>query len=123
MKKILLMLALSASMLIASDATGKWSGSFAMTVDGETHDDTAFLDLKQEGSKITGVAGPNTERARPIKMGNIAGNKIKLEVPGPNDATFHFDLTMDGDQMTGDAKSDSEEHKVSGKLNLKREKL
>src|SRR5437588_3147642 len=79
MKRILLALICSAGLAAAADATGKWSGSFAVTADGETRDSTIFLKLKQEGTKITGQAGPNSEQVNEIKVGTIEGNKIKLE--------------------------------------------
>src|SRR5207244_731255 len=108
--KLLCVLALTAISLFA-DVTGKWSGSFNMTRDGETKDDTAFLDLKQTGDKITGTAGPNAEKQMPIRAGSIEGNTIKFEVePEGDDPVIYISLVVDGDHMTGDAKAENSEH-------------
>ncbi len=122
MTRILLALICFAGLAAAADATGKWSGSFVVTLDGETRDSTAFLDLKQEGTKITGQAGPNSERLNAIKVGTIEGNKIKLEVPQENGPTIHFELTINGDQITGEAKGEGDGRKMSAKVDVKREK-
>src|SRR5262249_55725739 len=80
MTRILCCLFLSVACLLA-DVSGKWSGSFDITgPDGQTKPDTAFLNLKQDGNKITGTAGPNEEKQFDIKTGSISGNKIALEV-------------------------------------------
>jgi hypothetical protein len=120
--KILWVLALSAASLFA-DVTGKWSGSFEVTVDGETKPDTAVLNLKQAGNKITGTAGPNEEKQMTIRAGAIDGNTITLEVePDESDhPVIHLTLVVDGDHMTGSAKADSDEHKMTAKVDLKRE--
>jgi hypothetical protein len=121
--KILWVIALSAVSLFA-DVTGKWSGSFDITVDGEAKADTAVLNLKQAGDKITGTAGPNEEKQMTIRAGSIEGNTITLEVEPDEDdhPVIHLTLVVDGDHMTGSAKADSQEHKMTAKLDLKREK-
>jgi hypothetical protein len=120
--KILWVIALSAVSLFA-DVTGKWSGSFDVTVNGETKADTAVLNLKQAGTKITGTAGPNEEKQMRIRSGSIDGNTLTLEV-GPDDndhPVIYLTLVVDGDHMTGNAKAGTEEHKMTAKLDLKRE--
>ena len=120
--KLLCALALFAVSLFA-DVTGKWSGSFEMTRDGESKSDTALLELKQTGNKITGTAGPNAEKQMPIRAGSIDGNTIKIEVEQDgDDPIIYISLVVDGDHMTGDAKADSSEHKMTAKMDLKREK-
>jgi hypothetical protein len=120
--KIIWVLALSAVSLFA-DVTGKWSGSFEITIDGETKPDTAVLNLKQAGTKITGTAGPNEEKQMTIREGSIDGDKIKLEVEAEDDdhPVIYLTLTVDGDHMTGTAKAEKEERKMSAKLDLKRQ--
>jgi len=120
--KILWVVALSAVSLFA-DVTGKWSGSFDVTVDGETKADTALLNLKQAGTKITGTAGPNEEKQMTIRAGSIDGNTLTLEVePDDNDhPVIYLTLVVDGDHMTGSAKAENQEHKMTAKLDLKRE--
>lgn len=123
MHKFFLALALTAFAAFGADATGKWSGSFIITMEGQTRDDVAYMVLTQEGAKITGTVGPNAERQWPIKTGTIDGNKIKLQVvptEGPTVATF--DLTLDGDRMTGDCVAEGEGRKMTAKVDVKREK-
>ena len=121
--KILWAVALTAVSLFA-DVTGKWSGSFDVTVDGETKADTALLNLKQTGNKITGTAGPNEEKQMRIRAGSIDGDTITLEVEGDEDdhPVVFLTLVVDGDHMTGTAKADNEEHKFTAKVDLKRQK-
>jgi hypothetical protein len=101
MKAVLLavVLAVAAS---AADLTGAWSGTFTITMpDGKTSDDTVHLVLKQNGSTITGTAGPNAEQQVPIAKGTITGNKVMLEVPVP-DGMFKFDVALEGEHLKGD---------------------
>jgi len=120
--KILWVIALSAVSLFA-DVTGKWSGSFDVTVDGETKADTALLNLKQTGNKITGTAGPNEDKQMRIRAGSIEGNTVTLEVEGDEDdhPVVYLTLVVDGDHMTGSAKADSPDHKMTAKVDVKRE--
>ena len=72
MKKLVSLLLLSAWVLGASDLTGKWSGSFDITnASGETKADTAYLDLKEQDGKVTGTAGPNSEKQWPLRNGKL----------------------------------------------------
>ena len=80
MKRTVCCLLLSVVSLFA-DVSGKWSGSFDITgPDGEVKSDTAFLNLKQDGAKISGTAGPTEEHQMDIKTGKIEGDKIALEI-------------------------------------------
>ena len=76
--RFLLALAITAVSLLATDVSGKWSGSFDPTVDGETHNDSALLILKQDGDKITGTAGPNEEKQFEIRKASLDGNTLKI---------------------------------------------
>jgi hypothetical protein len=122
MTRYLWVLALAAAIAWGADVTGKWSGSFQMTRDGEVRDETAWLVLKQDGARITGTAGPDQEKQFPIKAGSIEGDVIKLEVAAEH-GTIFLDLKVDGDRITGDARGEnSEGDKLTAKLDLKRQK-
>jgi hypothetical protein len=59
--------------------------------------------LKQEGTKFTGTLGPDANRQNPIVEGIIKDNKITLKLmPQPN-RTMTFELTVNGDKLTGTA--------------------
>jgi len=80
------------------------------------------LNLKQTGNKITGPAGPNEDKQRTIRAGSIDGNKVTLEVEQEgDDPVIYMTLVVDGDHMTGSAKAEKEEHKMSAKIDIKRQ--
>ena len=94
MKTLLGCLLLFSFTLSAADVTGKCTGSFDITgPDGETKQDHAFMNLKQNGDEITGTAGPNEERQWPISKGKIEGDKITFEVQ-TDEPILKFDLRL-----------------------------
>lgn len=106
-----------------ADVSGKWSGSFNVTgPDGETKADTAFLNLKQDGGKITGTAGPNEEKQFDIKTGTIEGSKIALEVVMEDGGVLTFDLALADEHIKGDVKGQMGDEKMSAKLDVTRVK-
>jgi len=112
-------LALAAS---AADLTGAWSGTFTITTpDGKTSDDTVHLVLKQNGSTITGTAGPNAEQQVPITKGTITGNKVVLEVPVP-DGMFKFDVALEGEHLKGDVTRTAGGESMKAKMDATRVK-
>jgi hypothetical protein len=122
MKRIVCCLLLSVVSLFA-DVSGKWSGSFDITgPDGETKSDTAFLNLKQEGSKISGTAGPNEEHQMDIKTGKIEGDKIAIEVVLEDGNLLTMDLVLAEDHIKGNAKGDMNGEKMTAKLDVTRVK-
>ena len=121
MKAVLLavVLVLAAS---AADLTGTWSGTFTITMpDGKTSDDTVHLVLKQNGSTITGTAGPNAEQQVPIAKGTITGNKVMLEVPVP-DGMFKFDVALEGEHLKGDVTRTAGGESMKAKMDATRVK-
>jgi hypothetical protein len=124
MKSLICALALSALSLFGADVTGKWSGTFEVSHDGEKRSAGALMVLKQEGGKITGTVGPTAEQQFPIKTGTIEGSKVQLEVvPDQGPALVKFDLTLDGDDhMAGDLSGEGGEGTLTGKIDVKREK-
>jgi len=105
MKLFLFLLLAAALVLSAADAnvTGKWSGTFSLTrPDGTNDDGTAYAVLKQNGSQITGTAGPDEEHQWPVEKGSVSGSKVTFEVKSTEDGTlFKCDLTLDGDHLRG----------------------
>jgi len=97
---LVLALTLSAS---AADLTGTWSGSLKITgPDGQVEDDTIHLVLKQDGTKITGTAGPNADRQMPIEKGTVDGGKVTMEVAVGQGGVFKFELALDAEHLKGD---------------------
>ena len=121
MSKLLFALAFAALAVFGANVTGKWSGSFIETTEGQAKNDTAYMVLTQNGSNITGSVGPRADHQLPIKTGTIDGNKVKLEVVPPGDPVIVFELTLDGDRMTGEAHGESDGQKKTAKVDVKRE--
>jgi hypothetical protein len=124
MRLLICALALSALTAFGADVSGKWSGTLEITHDGEAKNSTAFLILKQDGTKISGSIGQTAEKQYPIRDGSIEGDKILLEVvPDQGPPLVKFALKLDGDDhITGDMNAESDEGKISAKIDVKREK-
>ena len=94
-----MVLALAAS---AADVSGTWSGTLNVTgPDGQIHNDTVHMILKQDGAKVTGTAGPSAGEQMAIEKGAVEGNKVTMEVPLPQ-GSFKFDIALEGDHLRGD---------------------
>jgi len=122
MKKLMATLLLTAFALTAGELTGKWSGKFDITnSNGEIKADEAYLELKVDGAKVTGTAGPNEGEQWPIKNGKLENGKLTFEVAMEDGGTIAFDLVFDGDTIRGNANGTGNGgEKMSAKVDLKR---
>ncbi len=105
MKRLLLVLLFSALALAADDVnvTGTWAGKAVLTgPDGQSRDSGAFMIFKQEGTTLSGTAGPSEERQVPIEKGKVEGSKVSFAVSG-DDATFNFTMILENDRLKGEA--------------------
>lgn len=114
--KHLVVLLFAAASLIAADATGKWSGT--MTPDGR-EPGPAHLALTQEGSKLTGTAGPNPGEQHPIQNGKAEGGVLTFEV-ATGDHVMTFVLKHQGDEIAGDIRRERDGGTQTAKLAVKR---
>jgi hypothetical protein len=108
------------SIAMASDLTGKWSGSFQITrSDGETKDSQVFMELKQTGAQLTGTAGPNAGKQWPIQNGKIDGDKLSFEVQsdGP---LIKFELTLSNEHLKGEAKAEQDGQSMKAAVDIQR---
>lgn len=104
----------------ASEITGKWSGTFLIsTSDGNTKDDMAFMDLKQNGTELTGTAGPNPEKQYTIVKGKVEGNKITFEAQA-DETVIKFDLTLVEGHLKGEAKAEKDGRSMKAVIDLQR---
>jgi hypothetical protein len=117
--KYILLLTIAAAALFASDATGKWTGTFTTSESGEDH--TALLVLKQEGAKLTGTAGPDANEQHEIANGRVENGNITFDVP-TEDSVMKFVLKLEGDEIKGDISRERDGQKQTAKLAVKREK-
>jgi len=115
MRKLLILL-VAATGLLASDATGTWTGTF--TPDGEDAR-PAHLVLKQEGTVLTGTAGPNSEDQREIAKGKVEGGVVTFEV-ALKDTTMKFVLHLEGDELTGEISREYEGQHQTAKVAVRR---
>jgi len=114
-----LVLLFSLNTIAAEDLTGKWAGSFIMTLDGETRDDVAYMELKQNGTELTGTAGPNVDKQWNIQKGKVEGNKVTFEVQ-TEEPLIQFELELVNGHLKGNAKAAHDGKTMSAVLDLER---
>jgi hypothetical protein len=88
MKMLICLLLLTGLTLSAGELTGKWSGKFDITTEeGELKNDSAVMNLKLDGGKVSGTAGPNEDQQWAIRNGKLEAGKLTFEVvpEGDND--------------------------------------
>jgi hypothetical protein len=113
-------LLLSAVSLLAADVTGKWRGSLEFVNDnGETRKGSAYMILKQEGSAVTGTAGPNETESHQLRNGRFENNKFTFTV-STDETNLKGELTLEGDELKGQVTREDGSGRTI-KLALKRE--
>ncbi len=126
MKTLICLLLLTGLTLSAGELAGKWSGKFDITTaDGEPKPDSAVMNLKVDGTKVTGTAGPNEDQQWTIRNGKLEAGKLTFDVVlegnGDDKGTLVFDLVFDGETIRGSAVGTSPGgEKMSAKVDLKR---
>jgi hypothetical protein len=127
MKTLICLLLLTGLTLSAGELSGKWTGKFDIaTADGETKPDSAILNLKVDGAKVTGSAGPNEDQQWTIRNGKLEAGKLTFDVvmegdSGDDKGSLVFDLVFDGDTIRGSATGIGHDgDKMSAKVDLKR---
>jgi phage gp45-like len=119
MSAIALAAALTLTLLAAEDLSGKWSGSFNITMDGETKNEAIYLNLTHKGTEITGTAGPSAEEQWPILNGKIEGAKVTFDVQADR-PLVKFDLTLTDGHLKGNAKAEVEGKSFSAVVDAQR---
>ena len=109
---------------MAANLTGHWSGQVEISApDGTVQTQAAFLDLKQEGDKVTGSGGTEPGESLPLENVQFDGNRLSFKVTGPDGREYKSNVTLaDKDRLEGKlnfAMQDGTE--VTCKLTLKRE--
>lgn len=108
----------------AADVTGRWSGTFTSAgADGQSHESGALLIFKQNGSEVTGTAGPDENQQWEITSGKVDGNKITAEARSPNGGLAKFELVLADEHLKGEvAISFPDRQGLQGKLDVARAK-
>lgn len=122
MKKFLPALLLTALAAFGADVTGKYTGTVEFqNHDGESHKGEAYMDLKQDGDKLTGVAGPNDSETFPIANGKVDGETLTFEVAPHGPAlTMKMVLKHDNGKLKGEATAERDGVKMKALFELTR---
>ena len=121
MKGILSSLVLFAMSLSGADLTGKWSGTYDVTIsDGDTMQGRVYLVLACNGSDVTGTIGPDEQQQSQITKGKLEGDRITFETQteGP---LMRFDLRLEDNHIRGEGRGDLEGTKIRAKIDLARQ--
>ncbi len=119
--KTILLLAFAAASLFAADATGKWIGTLTPVGEGGGSGGPALLILKQDGTKLTGTAGPDASEQHDIQNGKAENGNLTFDLPaGPG--VMKFALKQTGEEIKGDITAEREGQKRSATLVVKRDK-
>ena len=129
-----LLVLLSPAVFAAEDFTGKWGGSFVITMDGQPpKDDVAHMVItKHTATEFTGTIGPNPDQQWPILKSKVVTVKeqgkdvikITFEVQAEDGGgpTLAFNLTHDNGHLKGSAKAEQDGHTMSAAIDLTRVK-
>jgi len=102
-------LALAALLIFTSNnLTGVWTGEMK---DAEGGNGSAYLQLTQDGTHITGSIRASKDHAWPIKDATFADNHLTFHVTSTDPenketSAWTFDLKVEGDRMTAQLKED-----------------
>jgi len=108
----------------AADLSGHWPGQAELTTqDGTQHLMPAYLDLKQEGTTVTGSGGTQEGSSLPLEDVQFDGKTLSFKVTGPDGRIYKSTLTLvSADQLEGKLEFSIEDGTaLSAKLTLKRE--
>ena len=133
MKKLALVLPLAFALFVvlpvaaAEDFTGKWSGSFTGTMDGQQHTEPFVLNMVHKGATLTGTIGPSAEQQWELENGKVDGNNVAFEVQaGGGDSAggprMKFALVFADGHLKGDLTAEKEGQKLTAKVDATRAK-
>jgi hypothetical protein len=117
--KHLLLLATAALTLFGADATGTWTGT--LTPAGDPEAKPARLVLKQDGTTLTGTAGPDAGEQHAIRNGRAESDTLTFQV-AQGEGVMKFALKIAGDEIKGDISRQRGDQTQTAKLSVKREK-
>ena len=88
------------STLLGADVTGSWSGS--------SYGGPWYLVLKQQGTEVTGTAGPNAAQQMLKLAGKLDGEQLSFKL-GPMDVS----LRLQGDDLKGELKEPNDSSPIA----------
>jgi len=114
----------------AEDLTGKWSGSFVITMDSNPPQDKLIhMVATHKGAELTGTVGPDPDQQVAIVEGKVvtakeAGKdvtKVTFHAIAEG-APIHFDLALIDGHLKGKAKAENDGHTMSVVVDMTRVK-
>lgn len=120
MQSILCALILFTLTLPAADLTGKWTGTYDVTIsDGDSMKGRVYMVLTQSGSAVTGTIGPDEQQQSQITKGKVEDDRITFEnqTEGP---LMRFELRVENDHIRGEGKGELEGAQIRAKIELAR---
>lgn len=117
----LVLILLAASLALAGELNGKWSGTFEeLNPDGSPRrTGGAFMDLRLSGQTVTGTVGPDAASQHEIRNGTLVGTKLTFEMEREQ-GVMKFRLIFDGETIKGTVSADREGQQLSARVDLKR---
>ncbi len=116
MTRFLLALLVAAT-LSAADLSGRWTGTF--TPEGGNQG-PALVVLQHDGDSVTGSAGPDDNDRHEISNGKVVGDKVTFQIT--NGSLMKFELTLKGDELSGQATRERQGQRQTAQLKLTRKK-
>ncbi len=127
------LLLVAPTVFAAADLTGKWSGTFVVSMNGGAQEnESAHMVFKHSGKELTGTAGPTVDRQWPILKGSVVVSgaapkettKVSFDVQageggGP---IMHFELELIDGHLKGNAKAEQDGMTMTAALDLTRVK-
>lgn len=115
---------IAALMFTAGGLTGSWTGDMT---DAEGGRSSAYLQLQQDGGKITGVTGPGKEHSWPIQNAIYTGDHLTFTAVSTDSengekSKWLFDLKVEGDRMEGTGEGSRAGHSWKVNVTLMRQK-
>ena len=120
MRTLICLLAVTAC-ACAADVTGKWTGTAEIAnPSGEVERHPITFQLRQAGNELTGVLASDGNES-PISNGKVEGHAVTFQVhPGEDGPAWTVKLTLDGDDLNGDASAERDGETRKAKVILKR---
>ena len=113
-RALLVIAVLTSLYAFAADFSGKWTSDGSDSVGG------IFVVLRQDGTHLSGSAGPNASRQFPILSGSVKGDHLSFEVK-MGGGTIRFDLVSARAELKGTSYlSEDDGHTDSMDVVLKR---
>ncbi len=120
MKHLVLVLACACA-LFGGDVTGRWTGKLTVkSPEGEERQHSAVMVFKQQGTALTGTAGPEEDQ-KPISKGKVDGDAVQFELERDG-GVMRFSLKQQGDELSGEVTRERDGETTRATVAMKREK-